>query len=112
MLVSFVDAGILSFTNSVGIIIGSNIGTTTALIASTVTGKQCKRVAITHFLFNLFGVIIFLPFIKIFSNFISHINIGLAEQVAVSHLIFNIIIALIFIIIIKPFTNLIYKIIK
>ena len=113
LIIIFTAGGLLTFTQAFGIILGTNIGTTTtALLASTVTGKQGKRVAITHFLFNLFGVIIFLPFIKIFSDLISQINIGLTGQVAISHLIFNILIAIIFIILIKPFTSLVYKIIK
>lgn len=113
LIIVFTGGGLLTFAQAFGIILGTNIGTTiTALLASLVTGKQGKRVAATHFLFNLFGVIIFLPFINIFSNFISHINIGLVGQVAISHLIFNIIIAVIFIILIKPFTLLIYRIIK
>lgn len=113
LIIVFTGGGLLTFTQAFGIILGTNIGTTTAaLLASTVTGKQGKRVALTHFLFNLFGVIIFLPFVKIFSNIISLINVGSAGQVAISHLIFNIIIAVIFIIMIKPFNLLIYKIIK
>lgn len=113
LIIIFTAGELLTFTQAFGIILGTNIGTTTtALLVSTVTGKQGKRVAVTHFLFNLLGVIIFLPFIKIFSNLITSINVGIAGQVAISHLIFNVIIAVIFIVVIKPFTLLIYKIIK
>jgi len=113
LIVIFAGGGLLTFPQAFGIILGTNIGTTTtALLASTVTGKQGKRVAVTHFMFNLLGVIIFLPFVGVFSNMISHINISLVGQVAVSHLIFNIIIAIVFLIAIKPFSNLIYKIVK
>lgn len=113
LVVIFAGGGLLTFAQSFGIILGTNIGTTTtALLASTVTGKQGKRVAVTHFMFNLLGVIIFLPFVGIFSNIISHIDIGLVGQVAISHLIFNIIIAIVFLAAIKPFSNLINKIVK
>jgi len=113
LIIIFVGGGFLTFIQAFGIILGTNIGTTTtALLASTVTGKQGKRVAVTHFLFNLFGVIIFLPFIGMFSGFINNIPIGLAGQVALSHLIFNIIIAIIFIFAIKPFENLVYRVVK
>ncbi|MFA6325160.1 MAG: Na/Pi symporter [Candidatus Paceibacterota bacterium] len=113
LIVIFVGGGLLTFTQAFGIILGTNIGTTaTALLASTVTGKQGKRVAVTHFMFNLLGVIIFLPFVGIFSNFISRINIGLVGQVALSHLIFNLIIVIIFLFAIKPFSILIHKIVK
>lgn len=113
LVIIFVSGGLLSFPQAFGIILGTNIGTTTtALLASMVTGKGGKRVAMAHFLFNFLGVIIFLPFVGIFSRLISHINIALPGQVALSHLIFNVIIATIFILAIKPFTKLVYSSIK
>lgn len=113
LVIIFVAGGLLTFSQAFGIILGTNIGTTTtSLLASIVTGKGGKRVAMTHFMFNTIGVIIFLPFISSFSNYISRIPVGLAGQVALSHLLFNIIIAIVFIIFIKPFTKLILYIIK
>lgn len=113
LVIIFVSGGLLSFSQAFGIILGTNIGTTTtALLASMVTGKGGKRVAMAHFLFNFLGVIIFLPFVGIFSRLISYINIALPGQVALSHLIFNVIIATIFILAIKPFTKLVYSSVK
>lgn len=113
LVIIFVSGGLLSFPQAFGIILGTNIGTTTtALLASMITGKGGKRVAMAHFLFNFLGVIIFLPFVGIFSRLISHINIALPGQVALSHLIFNVIIATIFILAIKPFTKLVYSSVK
>jgi len=112
LIVVFTGGGLLTFAQAFGIILGTNIGTTTtALLASTVTGKQGKRVALTHFLFNAGGVVIFLPFVGMFSEIISRLDIGLVGQVAFSHLIFNIIIAIVFIFAIRPFSSLIHKII-
>ena len=113
IVIIFVSGGLLSFGQAFGIILGSNIGTTaTALLASIVTGKKGKRVAMAHFMFNFLGVIMFLPFIGVFSNLISKIPISLSGQVAISHLIFNVLIAGIFIIFINSFTKLILKIVK
>ena len=113
LVVIFVSGGLLSFPQAFGIILGTNIGTTTTtLLASMITGKGGKRVAMAHFLFNFLGVIIFLPFVGVFSRLISHINIALPGQVALSHLIFNVIIAIIFILAIKPFTKLVYSSVK
>ncbi len=109
----FAGAGLLSFYQAFGIILGINIGTTTtALLASTVTDKQGKRVALAHFLYNIIGVIVFLPFVGLFTKFMTNLSLGLAGQVAISHLIYNLIIAGIFMIAVKPFTTLIYRIIK
>jgi phosphate:Na+ symporter len=113
IVVIFAGAGILSFAQSFGIILGTNIGTTsTALLASIVTGKQGRRVALANFLFNTGGVIIFLPFVGLFVKLITSIPVGLPNQVAISHLIFNILIAIVFLVFIKPFNLLIHKIIK
>ncbi len=113
LIIIFTASGMLTFVQAFGIILGTNIGTTTtALLASIVTGKQGKRVALSHFLFNFLGVIIFLPFVNIFADFINKININLAGQVAISHLIFNLLIAIVFIVAIKPFTKIILNIIK
>ncbi|MCF7834155.1 MAG: Na/Pi symporter [Candidatus Pacebacteria bacterium] len=112
LIVIFAGGGLLTFAQAFGIILGTNIGTTTtALLASTVTGKQGKRVAMMHFIFNFAGVIIFLPFVGLFSDIISRINTGLVGQIAISHLVFNIIIATLFLFIIKPVSKLIHKII-
>lgn len=113
IVIIFVSGGLLSFGQAFGIILGSNIGTTTtALLASVVTGKKGKRVAMAHFMFNFLGVLIFIPFIDIFSKTILKIPIELSGQVAVSHLVFNLIIAIIFIIFINPFTRLILRMVK
>ena len=77
--------------------LGSNIGTTiTALLACIGASLNAKRAALVHFLFNLFGAVIFLPFITQFSNLITIMSSGLAHQIANSHTMFNIITTLIF----------------
>lgn len=113
IVILFAGGGLLSFTQAFGIILGTNIGTTsTTLLASAVTGKQGKRVALAHFLFNVIGVIIFLPFVGIFSKFMLNLPFNLAGQVAASHLFFNVIIAIVFFFSIKYFNLLIHKILK
>ncbi len=113
IIVILASQGILNFDQAFGIILGTNIGTTTtAILASLVTGKQGKRVALAHFIFNFVGVLIFLPFVPIFSDFISGLPLSVAVQVATSHLIFNVIIGVIFLIFFKQYNQLIHKIIK
>lgn len=113
IIVIFAGAGMLTFYQAFGLILGTNIGTTTtALLASIVTGKQGKRVAMTHFLYNLIGVIVFLPFVGLFTKLMNSFSMGLAGQVAMSHLIYNLIIAVLFMFAIKPLGLLVHKIIK
>lgn len=102
----------LSFEQAFGIILGTNIGTTTtALIASLVTGKQGKRVAVGHFIFNVIGVLVFIPFVGPFAKFVTGLPISLVGQVALSHFLFNIIIAGIFLIGFKYFERAVHRLV-
>lgn len=89
--------GLLSFEQSLGIILGTNIGTTvTALLASLVSDKNGKQVALGHLLFNVVGVILFTPLVNPVVQIFSSINISLPHQVTLSHLLFNVFTAIIF----------------
>ncbi len=112
LVILLVAQNILNFDQAFGIILGSNIGTTsTALIASAIMEKQAKRTAIAHFLFNLIGVIIFLPFFSLFVSAIRFIGGSVTQEVANAHLLFNLVNTAIFVILLKPFSNLISRLI-
>lgn len=54
--------GVVTYHQAVPILFGANIGTTiTALLAGMGASVTAKRAALTHFILNIFGVIIFLP---------------------------------------------------
>ena len=56
ILQSFTSTGAITFGNAVPIIMGQNIGTcVTALLSTAGTGKNAKRAAIVHLLFNVLG---------------------------------------------------------
>ena len=57
-----VNSGWVDFTNAAAMILGENIGTTiTANLAALVANIYAKRSALFHTLFNLTGVLLFLP---------------------------------------------------
>lgn len=106
-------AGQIDLAQSVGLILGANIGTTsTVIIASLAMGKEAKKVALSHFLFNFIGVIILLPFLEYFYRAVQWLDGDTIHQVANIHLIFNLICAAIFLLVVKPFSRLINLIIK
>jgi phosphate:Na+ symporter len=110
LVVGLVNAGIISFYDSLGIIFGANIGTTiTAIIASIGTSKTAKKTTLAHFLFNFFGVLIFIPFLGYFTSICSLIPGGVGKQIAAAHTLFNVITTCIMFIFIKQFYNLINK---
>lgn len=104
LVLILVGNGSISLIQSVGLILGANIGTTsTVLIASTVMNKDGKKVALAHFLFNLLGVFIFLPLINYFIRFINFIGGSDINKVANIHFLFNLFSTFLFLIFIKIF---------
>ncbi|HRZ30124.1 MAG TPA: Na/Pi symporter, partial [Candidatus Paceibacterota bacterium] len=113
IVILLVAQGVLNFDQAFGIILGSNIGTTsTALIASSIMGKQARRTAVAHFLFNLVGVIIFLPFFDLFVSLVRYFGGSVTQEVANAHLLFNLVNTLVFLTVLKPFSRLISRLVQ
>jgi len=101
--------GIVTYQQAIPILMGNNIGTTvTVLLASIGTSVAARRTALIHFVFNLIGIIIFLPLfifgilpriVEFFANYIFALIPGFANnwealniklQIAQTHAVFNI----------------------
>src|SRR3989338_182742 len=83
--------GIISLSQALPILLGSNIGTTvTAFISSMRLNVFARRAALAHSIFNVMGVLLLLPFITPFSKFIMYIGGSEAQQIANAHTIFKI----------------------
>lgn len=101
--------GMLSLEAAIGIVVGCNIGTTsTAFMAAYKLGNIAKETAQANFIFNLIGLVLFLPFLSSFTGFIGNLNAEIGMQVATAHLIFNLTVA----IVTFPFLNTIGKLIE
>ncbi len=101
------------------IIIGSNIGTcVTALISSLGASPNAKRAALVHFLFNLFGAIIFMVILVCWRGFADTVLGGIIPtgsmkfgstdmapgmQIALFHTLFNTVSTLLFLPFVKGF---------
>jgi solute carrier family 34 (sodium-dependent phosphate cotransporter) len=63
LIVPFVATGKITLKKAFPFIIGANLGTTiTALLAALFKSDAAISIALVHLLFNLFGVLLFLPF--------------------------------------------------
>jgi phosphate:Na+ symporter len=101
--------GLLSLEAAIGIVVGCNIGTTsTAFMAAYKLGKTAKITAQANFIFNLIGLVVFFPFLSVFTSYIGKIDAEIGIQVATAHLIFNLTVALITF----PFLNKIGRLIE
>lgn len=108
LAIIFTQQGILGLENAVPLIMGANIGTTaTALIAMFNMDTAAKKTALAHFLFNIGGVLAFLPILLLYGGKLSEISSDPAVALANIHLIFNVVTSIIFLVLINPFTRLI-----
>ena len=101
--------GVITYSSTIPIILGQNIGTCfTSILASIGGNKNAKRVAVVHLFFNLIGTIIFLVAIYTYQSLIgfsfwnSPIDMG---GIANFHTLFNIVST----IILFPFIAIIEK---
>ncbi len=100
VVITMVGTGILPLELALFIILGSNIGTcVTALLASFGANANAKRVALTHFTFNIIGTAIFTALIWIFKDFAVNLLVSvfpgtdamsLQMRVSLFHVIFNV----------------------
>ncbi len=92
------------------LIMGANIGTTaTALLAMVNMDVAAKKTAISHFFFNVGGVLLFLPVLLTFGYKLSEVTIDPAIALANIHLIFNVVSTLVFVLLINPFVRFVDK---
>jgi phosphate:Na+ symporter len=112
IILTLVNQGLISFTASIPLLFGANIGTTaTALLASLGTEIEGKRVAVAHLLIKTIGVLIIFPFFRWFGEmtlWITNLFGGSIERaVANAHTFFNVINAFMFVFFIKKYTRFI-----
>jgi phosphate:Na+ symporter len=108
LAIIFAQQGLLSLENAVPLIMGANIGTTaTALLAMFNMDLAAKKTALCHFLFNVGGVVLFLPVFLLFGDRLNSFGSNPAVALANIHMIFNIASCLIFLALIGPFTRLV-----
>lgn len=108
LAIIFTQQGILGLENAVPLIMGANIGTTaTAMIAMFSMDAAAKKTALSHLLFNVGGVLLFLPFLLLFGYRLSEVSTDPAIALATIHLIFNTVTTAVFILLINPFTRII-----
>ncbi|MCH1624985.1 Na/Pi symporter [Fredinandcohnia quinoae] len=103
IIMGFMNEQLLSLNAGIAILLGANIGTcVTAYIASIGSKHEAKLAAYTHIWVNLFGVVLFFPFINSLGGIASMLTALPDVQIAHVSLIFNVLTS----IMILPFTGL------
>ncbi len=88
---------LLGLTGAIPVLLGDNIGTTiTAVLASIGQGREAKRVAATHAIFNLSGAAVCCVLLPQFTALVQRISPAgpectvIARQIANAHTLFNV----------------------
>tara|TARA_R110001599_G_scaffold353884_2_gene602334 strand:- start:15919 stop:16545 length:627 start_codon:yes stop_codon:yes gene_type:complete len=108
LVIILAQQGMISLENAVPILMGANVGTTaTVMITIFKMDLAAKKTAMSHLLFNLCGVLLFLPAFLLFGDRLNQLQSDPAIALANLHLAFNLATALVFVIFLHPFTRLI-----
>jgi phosphate:Na+ symporter len=98
----------MSLESAIPLVLGANVGTcVTALLASLGAKETGKRVALGHILFNIFGVVLFYPFIGPVAELIARSSGEVSRQIANIHAFFNISVAVVFLPFLGPYSKLV-----
>jgi phosphate:Na+ symporter len=113
LVVLLAGAGLLSLEQGIGVILGANIGTTaTALVVALKMNISAQKAAVSHFLFNVIGVVMFLPFISEFTELIRSLGGSTPLMIANAHVLFNVTTVAIFLVLIRPYEMLVNYLVK
>ena len=113
LVIAMGSANSITLIAAISLILGANIGTcVTGWIASFKSSLNAKRASYAQIFINIGGVLLFLPFIIPFSNFIATTSALLPRQIANAHTIFNVIVSLLMLPIVKPMTKMVKKVIR
>lgn len=112
LAVILAQQGLLTLPQAIPLLLGANIGsTTTTLIASSRMNLYSRRAAVAHFIFNLGGVLLILPFLVPFTDLVMAIGGSEAQMVANAHLTFNLIAAAVFLLFIGRFGRIVERLV-
>lgn len=100
---------VITLEGAIGIILGANIGScVTGFLASLRLSSTARQASYAQILINVIGVLIFLPFIPQFAEFIERTSPELPRQIANAHTIFNLSVSLA----LFPFVNQLAAVVK
>ena len=125
IVIVMASQGLIALTAGIAVIFGANIGTCiTALLASIGKPREALRASMVHVLFNVAGVVIWLPFIDQLANLVAGFSpvaqdlSGTAKlaaesprQIANAHTVFNIANTLLFLPFAGQFARLVEKLV-
>lgn len=97
ILVAAANQNIIDTVTFVPLIFGANIGTCSTILISSLGGSvEGRRIAVSHFLIKLIGILIILPFLYPFESLITFSSSNPAREIANTHTFFNVFLVMLF----------------
>ena len=91
LVIIFVGSNLMGVDQSLGLLIGANVGTAiTAIIASLTLSHNAQRAAIAHFVFNALGLVITLPIIGFWKWTLPYLGATPVQQIINWNILFNV----------------------
>ncbi|ACV61879.1 Na/Pi-cotransporter II-related protein [Desulfofarcimen acetoxidans DSM 771] len=104
--------GLTSLESAIFLLFGANIGTCfTAILSSLGSSRESQRVAFAQVLFKIIGVVIMLPIVHPFADFVAMTTSNHGHQVANAHTVYNILVAVVCLPFLNKFESVLSKII-
>lgn len=108
ILMLLADEGVVDLITSAYVVYGNNIGSClSSVIVAAGAPIAARRVAVSHIILNIFGVLAALPFTSQLTIAAASLSNDFASQVAIVHTIFNIVSSIVVLPIIKYYAKLI-----
>ncbi len=116
VMILLAGKGMMDFGGAAFMILGTNIGSCFAVIIASMNKSDSARcVAWFNLFFNVFGAILFIPFLTAFKEGITRLFMGggnAGRAIANFHTVFNLLSALIALPLLKPLSALVEKTVK
>jgi len=113
MVLTLASTSLVDLRGAIALMLGCNIGTcVTAMLASIGTHLWAKRAAVAHLIFNVGGVLLFLPLLSVLERLARATSGDLLRQVANANTFFNVIMTLLFVPLIGFFVVFLTRLIK
>ncbi|MCP3997935.1 MAG: Na/Pi cotransporter family protein [bacterium] len=113
IVIVLAQQGLISLDTGIALILGANIGTSaTALLAALGKTREALRVSVAHTLFNIGGVLLWLPLVGVLARIVESMGGGTGREIANAHTIFNTVNAFLVIGFVPLFARFVERLVK
>jgi phosphate:Na+ symporter len=106
-VIALAKEGAITLSAGAGLMVGADVGTcVTSLIAGLESGRNARRAALAHLLFNVISVMLVLPLFSLFVLMAQASADNTARQLANAHTMYNLTGAVVLLCLLRPFQYL------